>query len=294
MLIERFFKLCRGWGLSEDVGLVLLSDRVLAFAGSDPQRVVEVMFEDVPILPAHPPDRLPDAVRDGLTTRVHTGEYKSFRPVFERGEMLDYESAEASLRLAIRKVVTGKRWFIKPRVVCCVPWDRHPVRKRAWLEVVERAGARLTYLTRPGTVAAVGLGLDVIGDEVHGVFWMERDWSVFAVVSYADEIAYRMIPVGSEDIPDPSKKTDCRDRLLDDIASALAELRPVQATKLSAAGLHCLGGAATLAWTSMLSAELGMPCRAVKDGPTPVVVGLRKWVNELDRFKTVMDPAIAR
>lgn len=277
-------------GLSEDLGIVLLSDRLLTFSRSAPEKIFEIPLNAIPPIPAMPPKRLPPEVRDGMTTRLHLGEFQSAKPIYVRGEMLDFEAAESCFKDAIQKLTTSKTGFIKPRVVCCVPWEQEILRKRAILDGIERAGARTVYLTQTAVTIAVGMGLDILGDRVYGILSVEKDWSVFAVVSYACQIAHRFIPIGSDDIPDPSVDSPWRDRLLDGIASALAELRPLQMEKLAESGIYCTSYAATETRQSEMGRLIGVPCRLPKsEGSThSAVLGLRKYLEHLDEWKRSM------
>lgn len=277
-------------GLSTDIGMVLLSDRLLAFSREASGQINEIPLDVVLEVPPMPPKRLPDDVRDGLTTRVHLGEFQIAQPIFQRGEMLDHEAAVARFQEAISSVVTGRSRFVKPRVVCCIPWRRELIRKRAMLDAIEMAGARTVYLTETGIVTAMGLGLDVLGDQVHGVLHVESDWSVFAVVSYADMLAYRFIPIGSDDLPEPSPKNLWRDRLLDEIASALSELRPNQIQKLNSSGVCCSGYARAEPWAETMAELLNMPCHTkdTDDGHHPTAVGLRHYLDHLNEWKQTL------
>lgn len=277
-------------GLSTDIGLVLLSDRLLAFSKEAPDQINEIPLNFVPQVPSMPPKRLPGEVRDGLTTRVHLGEFQIAKPIFVRGEMLDIDAAEARFSEAIRSVTTGKSRLVKPRVICCIPWGRHQARKRVILDVLERAGARMPYLAETGIVTGMGLGLDILDENVYGVLHVEADWSVFAALSYADMIAFRFLPIGSDDVSDPTVGTSSRTVLLDEIASALSELRPPQMQKLRESGVYCSGYARAEPWAETMADLLDVPCHTkdTDDGHHPTAVGLRRYLDQLDEWKQTL------
>lgn len=87
------------------------------------------------------------------------GNIIAIRPLRE-GVIADYDTTETMLRHFIRKVVP-KNFFLKPRIMVCIPSGVTTVEKRAVLEAAVQAGAKKTYLIEEPLAAALGAGLDI-------------------------------------------------------------------------------------------------------------------------------------
>jgi rod shape-determining protein MreB len=83
----------------------------------------------------------------------------AIRPLRE-GVIADYDITEAMLRHFITKVC-GKRMFLRPRIMICVPTGVTTVERRAVIEASTQAGARRTFLIEEPLAAALGAGLDI-------------------------------------------------------------------------------------------------------------------------------------
>ncbi|MEM9881691.1 MAG: rod shape-determining protein [Planctomycetota bacterium] len=278
-------KLLSRVGVSEDIGIVVLSRRLLVFSGTSPNQVNEVSLGYVAPPPAPPPAALPPHVRDGLMTKRHFDPAPHIASCFRRNEIIDFEAAESAIQQALHSVGPRRRRFVKPRVVVADASRESMTRKRALLDATERAGARKIYLTSMAMCCALGAGLSILDDEVHAVLLVEHDWSVFSVMTYADEIASRFIPVGTDDIPDPRYGSDWRDLLGYEISSALDELRPPQTEKLQRSGIHCCGQAATDPWAETAQNLTGFTAHPTHPDEHPAVEGLRHYLNHLDEWK---------
>jgi rod shape-determining protein MreB len=87
------------------------------------------------------------------------GSIETVRPLKD-GVIADLDVTEAMLRAFIRRV-HGRRTFVRPRVVVCIPWGVTEVEKRAVREAASQAGAREVYLISEPMAAALGAGLPV-------------------------------------------------------------------------------------------------------------------------------------
>ncbi len=87
------------------------------------------------------------------------GSIVAIRPLKD-GVIADYDITETMLRHFLMKAC-GKRMFIRPRVVICVPAGVTGVERRAVLEAAMQAGARQTFLIEEPMAAAIGAGLDI-------------------------------------------------------------------------------------------------------------------------------------
>ena len=87
------------------------------------------------------------------------GNIETIRPLKD-GVIADLDVTEAMLRFFIRRV-HGRRTFVRPRVVICIPFGITEVEKRAVREAASSAGAREVYLIQEPMAAALGAGLPV-------------------------------------------------------------------------------------------------------------------------------------
>ena len=87
------------------------------------------------------------------------GNIETIRPLKD-GVIADLDVTEAMLRYFIRRV-HGRRTFVRPRVVICIPFGITEVEKRAVRESASSAGAREVYLIQEPMAAALGAGLPV-------------------------------------------------------------------------------------------------------------------------------------
>lgn len=87
------------------------------------------------------------------------GSIVAIRPMRD-GVIADLDVTEAMLRYFIRRV-HGRRSFIRPRIVICIPFGITEVEKRAVRDSAASAGAREVYLIQEPMAAALGAGLPV-------------------------------------------------------------------------------------------------------------------------------------
>ncbi len=87
------------------------------------------------------------------------GNIVAIRPLKD-GVIADYRVTEMMLRYFIERVC-GRRRFLRPQVVVCVPSGVTSVEKRAALEACMEAGARRVFLISEPMAAAIGAGMPV-------------------------------------------------------------------------------------------------------------------------------------
>ena len=85
------------------------------------------------------------------------GTISAIRPLKE-GVIADYNCTLQMLNRFIRKAV-GKRMFVKPRLIICVPAGVTKVEKKAVIEAGLEAGAKEVFVAEESIMAALGAGL---------------------------------------------------------------------------------------------------------------------------------------
>ena len=109
------------------------------------------------------PDGRPRVLAVGNEAREMVGKVpgtiETIRPLRE-GVIADLDVTEAMLRYFIRRV-HGRRTFVRPRVVICIPFGVTEVERRAVREAAAQAGAREVFLISEPMAAAIGAGLPV-------------------------------------------------------------------------------------------------------------------------------------
>jgi rod shape-determining protein MreB len=98
----------------------------------------------------HEAKRMIGRTPDGIT---------AIRPLKD-GVIADFDATEQMLRYFIQQV-HRRRYFVKPRVVVCVPSGITSVEQRAVKEAGYVAGARRVYIVEEPMAAAIGAGLPV-------------------------------------------------------------------------------------------------------------------------------------
>jgi rod shape-determining protein MreB len=113
------------------------------------------------------------------------------------GVIADFEVTEAMLRYFIERV-NGRRSFVAPRMVVCIPYGTTEVEKRAVRESAERAGAREVFLVEEPMVAAIGAGLPVTEPTGNMVVDIGGGTTEVAVISLAGIVYSQSIRVGGD------------------------------------------------------------------------------------------------
>ena len=98
----------------------------------------------------HEAKRMIGRTPDGMT---------AIRPL-QDGVIADFDATEQMLRHFIQQV-HRRRYFVKPRLVICVPSGVTPVEQRAVKEAGYTAGARRVYIIEEPMAAAIGAGLPI-------------------------------------------------------------------------------------------------------------------------------------
>ncbi|MBN1623917.1 MAG: rod shape-determining protein [Clostridia bacterium] len=88
------------------------------------------------------------------------GTISAIRPLKD-GVIADYNCTLQMLNRFIRKAV-GKRMFVKPRLIICVPAGVTKVEKKAVIEAGLEAGAKEVFVAEESIMAALGAGLPVL------------------------------------------------------------------------------------------------------------------------------------
>lgn len=87
------------------------------------------------------------------------GNIVAVRPLKE-GVIDDYDVTERMLCYFIRKVI-GKRYFLKPRVIACIPTGATDVEERAVRQATLASGASQAFIIEEPIAAALGAGLNI-------------------------------------------------------------------------------------------------------------------------------------
>ncbi|MDN5347042.1 MAG: rod shape-determining protein MreB [Clostridia bacterium] len=87
------------------------------------------------------------------------GNIMAVRPLRD-GVIADYDSTERMLRYFIEKAC-GRRGFMRPRVMVCIPSGVTGVEERAVRQAAVQAGAKQAFLIEEPLAAALGAGVDI-------------------------------------------------------------------------------------------------------------------------------------
>ncbi|MDD4801784.1 MAG: rod shape-determining protein [Syntrophomonas sp.] len=87
------------------------------------------------------------------------GYIMAIRPLRE-GVIADYDTTEKMLTFFIKKVM-GKRLFLKPRVIVCIPTGATDVEERAVRQATLASGAKQAFIIEEPLAAALGAGINI-------------------------------------------------------------------------------------------------------------------------------------
>jgi rod shape-determining protein MreB len=129
--------------------------------------------------------RTPDAIR-------------ALRPMSD-GVIADYEVTERMLKYFITKS-HGRRFFVHPRVLVCVPSGITEVEKRAVRDSATHAGAREVLMVYEPMAAAVGAGLPVHEPVGNVIIDIGGGTTEVAVISLSGIVTNTSIRIGGDEM----------------------------------------------------------------------------------------------
>src|SRR3989338_8064086 len=124
------------------------------------------------------------------------GSIVAIRPMKD-GVIADFEVTQAMLKYFIYKS-TERRFFIRPRIIICVPFGITQVEKRAVKESAVFAGAREVYLIEEPMAAAIGAGLPITEPSGNMVVDMGGGTTGVAVISLGGIVYCKSIKVAGD------------------------------------------------------------------------------------------------
>ncbi len=125
---------------------------------------------------------------------------QAVRPLKD-GVIADFEVTEAMLRYFIERV-NGRRSFVSPRMVVCIPYGTTEVEKRAVRESAESAGARQVYLIEEPIAAAIGADLPITEPSGNMIVDIGGGTTEVAVIAMSGIVYSRSIKVGGDHMDD--------------------------------------------------------------------------------------------
>jgi rod shape-determining protein MreB len=124
------------------------------------------------------------------------GEIEAVRPMKD-GVIADFETTESLLREFILKV-SKRKFFVRPRIMICVPSGITEVEKRAVRDSAENAGAREVFLVAEPVAAAIGVGLPVDKPSGNMVIDIGGGTTEIAVIALSGIVTATSIRVGGD------------------------------------------------------------------------------------------------
>ncbi len=115
------------------------------------------------------------------------------------GVIADFEITEAMLRYFIRKA-HNRRFFIRPRIIICVPSGITPVEKKAVKDSAVQARASDVFLVEEPMAAAIGAGLPVAEPSGNMIVDIGGGTTEVAVISLAGIVYARSLRVGGAEM----------------------------------------------------------------------------------------------
>jgi rod shape-determining protein MreB and related proteins len=124
------------------------------------------------------------------------GNIEAIRPMKD-GVIADLDITEAMLRYFIQRV-HGRRSFVRPRIVICVPFGITEVEKRAVRDSAAAAGAREIHLIEEPMAAALGAGLPVTEPQGNLIVDIGGGTTEVAVISLGGIVFSRSVRVAGD------------------------------------------------------------------------------------------------
>src|SRR5213593_245135 len=123
---------------------------------------------------------------------------RAIRPLKD-GVIADFDITEKMLRYFIQKV-HHRRFFVKPRVVVCVPSGITGVEQRAVEEATLSAGARAAFIIEEPMAAAIGAGLPIHEPSGNMVVDIGGGTTEVAVISLGGVVTSTSVRVGGDEL----------------------------------------------------------------------------------------------
>ena len=128
------------------------------------------------------------------------GNIVAIRPLRD-GVIAEYDVTEKMLKYFIGKAV-GKKKFVKPRVMICIPSGVTSVEERAVKQAALAAGAKEAYLIEEPVAAALGAGIDIAEPNGSMVVDIGGGTTDIAVMSLGGVVCSKSIRVGGDKFDD--------------------------------------------------------------------------------------------
>ncbi|HSX09582.1 MAG TPA: rod shape-determining protein [Candidatus Saccharimonadales bacterium] len=126
------------------------------------------------------------------------GNVTALRPLRD-GVVADYTITEAMLSYFIDKVC-GKRHFVKPEVMVCIPSGVTQVERRAVLDATMSAGAKIAYLIDEPLAAAIGAKIPIAQAAGHMIVNIGGGSTESAVISLGGVVVHSSVRVAGNKI----------------------------------------------------------------------------------------------
>ncbi|MFO7637588.1 MAG: rod shape-determining protein [Clostridia bacterium] len=126
------------------------------------------------------------------------GSILAVRPLKD-GVIADYHCTLQMLKIFIKKAM-GRRLFIKPRLVICVPSGVTQVERKAVIEAGLEAGAKEVYIAEESVMAAIGAGLPVTEPTGNMVVDIGGGTTEIAVISLGSIVASKTLKIAGDTI----------------------------------------------------------------------------------------------
>lgn len=125
------------------------------------------------------------------------GSIVTVRPLKD-GVIADFDVTTSMLTEFIHKAI-GSGFFVRPRVVICIPSGVTAVERRAVRDAAEQAGAKRVSIIEEPMAAAIGAGLPVADPQGSMVVDIGGGTSEVAVISLGGIVASKSVRVGGDE-----------------------------------------------------------------------------------------------